>query len=92
MLIAIRLAVSFVLLMSGAWAALPGGFGVSNFRGVHAGALGYLALLCWWLLLLAHPLAIYRIWIGDNLWLWLGLIAAMQLLFFISFGSDVSTG
>lgn len=91
MLIFIRIAASFALIFSSAWAYLPAGFGVTNFRRIHPGALGYLAELCWWLLLLAHPLAIYRIWVGDSIWLWLGVIVAMQLLFLVSFGRNVST-
>lgn len=91
MLIFIRIAASFALIFSLAWAYLPGGFGVNNFRTIHTGALGHLAALCWWLLLLVHPLAIYRIWAGGRLWLWLGVIVVMQLLFFASFGRNVST-
>ncbi len=91
MLIAARVVVSFLFLFSGAWAALPGGFGATNFREAHPGPIGYLAGPCWWALLLTHPLAIYRIWIGDSIWLWLGVIATMQMLFFAIFGRNLST-
>lgn len=91
MLIFIRLAASFALVFSAAWTWLPGGLGVNHFRDAHPGTLGDLAQLCWWVLLLAHPLAIYRIWTGDSLWLWLGVIIVMPLLFFPIFARDVST-
>ena len=87
-----RVVVTFFLAFSGFWAFLPCGFGLLNFREAHPGLIGQVGRLCWWLLLLVHPLALYRIWSGDDVALWLGLIIAMQVLFFAIFGRDVSTG
>ncbi len=91
MSLAIHIVMTFVLLIAGAWAFLPGGFGLANFRKVHGGAVGLLAMLCWWLLLLIHPVAIGMIWHGGRLILWLPLVAAMHLLFFGLFGRNVGT-
>lgn len=93
MLILLKIAGTFVLLFGLAWAVLPGGFGMSNFRRDHGRLPGLAALLCWWLLLLVHPFAIYVLWVdrsGLDPWVLLPLI--VHGLFFGIFGRDVSTG
>jgi hypothetical protein len=86
-----RLVFSFLLVFGGFWAVFPGGFGLLNFRAAHPGLLGQLGRLCWWLLLLVHPLALCRIWSGDEMAPWFGSIAAMHVLFFAIFGRNVGT-
>ena len=93
MMIVFKIAGSFVLLLGLAWAALPGGFGMTNYRRDHGRLPGQLALLCWWLLLLAHPFALYVLWVDrSDLDAWLALPLALHVLFFRIFGRDVSTG
>lgn len=83
---------SFVLTLSFAWALLPGGFGKCNYQRNHGRLPGLAAGLCWWLLLLVHPLALGLLWLGHgDITDWLPPLA-LQLLFFGVFGRDVSTG
>ncbi len=91
MIVAMRMALTFALLLADAWACLPGGFGLGNFRKSHRGFVGRLATLCGWLLLLVHPLAMGMIWYGGGLAVWLLLVAVMHVVFFGAFGSNVST-
>ena len=50
-----------------------------------------LGQLGWWILLLVHPLTIYKIWFTEDGWLWLAPVVVMQVSFFAIFGRDVGT-
>ncbi|WEN15617.1 hypothetical protein PY254_02775 [Rhodanobacter sp. AS-Z3] len=80
-----------MLTFSAFWAFLPGGVGMANFRKTHHGLIAQLGHLCWWILLLVHPLALYKIGFTHDGWLWLAPVAVMQVLFFAIFGRNVST-
>ena len=80
-----------MLLFSGFWAVLPGAFGIANFRKTHFGLSARLGQLGWWILLLVHPLTIYKIWFTEDGWLWLAPVVVMQVSFFAIFGRDVGT-
>ena len=87
-----RVVVTFFLFFSGFWALVPGGFGIMNFRNTHFGLIAQLGLVCWWILLLLHPLAFYKIWFTPDGWLWLAPVVVMQVLFFTIFGKNLGTG
>ncbi|KQZ79304.1 hypothetical protein ASD55_00875 [Rhodanobacter sp. Root561] len=86
-----RLAFTFFLVFSTGWAVFPGGFGTLHFRESHPGLAGQLARLCWWFVLLVHPLALYRVWSGDVVGYWLAALVAMHVLFFLIFVRNVGT-
>ncbi|MCP5335677.1 MAG: hypothetical protein H7A08_08350 [Oceanospirillaceae bacterium] len=91
MYIFLKILCSFALFMGALWAFLPGGFGVNNFSQGHAQPLVFIAYLAWWLLLLAHPFALYKIWSSPQGYaLWLLLPLAMHLIFFSTFARNVS--
>ncbi|VAW78549.1 hypothetical protein MNBD_GAMMA12-3408 [hydrothermal vent metagenome] len=84
------------LLFSFAWALLPGGFGIKNFKKKRGGILYLIGLLFWLLLLLIHPLIVYLLWSGllnhkDIVFSWLFLPLLMQIIFFTVFGRNVGT-
>ncbi len=84
------------LLFSFAWALLPGGFGIANFKKKHGVASNLIGMLLWLLLLLIHPLIAYLFWSGllnhkDVVFSWLLLPLLFQTIFFTIFGRDVGT-
>lgn len=91
--ILLKLCASLALGMGAIFAWLPGSFGLLNFRGEHGNSWLSRAAACnWWLLLLAHPAALYLLWQADGYgFYWLLLPAALHLLFFSLFGRNLST-
>ncbi len=81
-----------MLLFGLAWALLRGSFGMSNYRRDHGRLPGQPALLCWWLLLLAHPLALYVLRADrSDFDVWRSLPLALHVPFFGIFGRNMST-
>lgn len=78
--------------MATAWALLPGSFGLLNFKKSHSRPLGLLASAAWWLLLAAHPWALYQVWfsLNSHYW-WLGILLLLHIAFFSVFARDLST-
>ena len=86
-------AIATLLLLFGMLIAfLPGGFGVHNFNASHNPPITWIATSSWWILLLSHPFAIYKIYTTDagSFW-WLLLPISLHIIFFSLFGRDVST-
>ena len=85
------------LLYSLIWALLPGGFGITNFGNSHTKLLFWLGMLAWVALLLMHPLLIYYLWsdvirLDQVMYRWIVMPIPFQVLFFMTFARDVSTG
>jgi hypothetical protein len=71
---------------------LPGGFGILHFNKGKPKAIARCVSSLWVLFMLAHVLAIYRIWFsGDSLYVWLVALFLGQVVFFATVARDVST-
>jgi len=84
------------LLFSVAWALLPGGFGISNFKKKHGAVANLIGSALWLLLLLIHPVILYLLWSGllnnkEIVYSWLFVPLGLQLLFFLIFARNVGT-
>lgn len=90
--ILLKVVITFVLIMGLAWAFLPGGMGLSNFKAIHAQLLNIIGTAFWVMLLLAHPFVLYKIWAGSeaHVYWWLLLPVTMHIVFFAIFGQNVS--
>jgi hypothetical protein len=66
-------------------------FGLAIFQDAHPGLLGALAHVSWWVLLLLHPVVLWKIWAGGNIWVFMAVLIAAQVLFFSIFGRNIST-
>lgn len=86
-----NIATSILIVFGIFWTLLPCSFGVLNYVSSHNKYLGWLARLCWLILMIAHPVAIYFIWFSDVTYWWLLLLIAAHILFLAVFGRDVST-
>ncbi|EZH76084.1 hypothetical protein AU05_06365 [Ectopseudomonas composti] len=91
--ILLKICATLGVCMGTIFALLPGSFGLLNFRNEHGNSwLSHLAASTWWLLVLAHPFALYRLWLGDAYhFQWLLLPVTLHLLFFSLFGRNLST-
>lgn len=91
--ILLKLFATVGLVMGTVFALLPGSFGLLNYRREHSDTgRSRLATLTWWLLVLAHPLALYQLWLSDAYpYLWLLVPLPLHLLFFSLFGRNLST-
>lgn len=70
----------------------PGGFGLLHFRKGKPKAVSLMASSLWVAFMLAHVLAIYRIWFsGDIIYPWLAALLLAQVVFFTTIARDVST-
>lgn len=90
--ILVHIFVSALIFMSAAWTFFPWGFGVVNFKQCHGKGLGQLASLCWYVFLVAHPVALVLLWISSipvsNITI---LLAVMHLIFSLTFARNIST-
>jgi hypothetical protein len=73
------------------WTLLPCGFGLHNYIKSHSKYLGFIASLCWLVLLAVHPLLIYLLWFDAVTYWWLFLLAAAHALFLLLFGRNLGT-
>ena len=73
--------ITLVLLMGIAWAILPGGFGLSNFKKKHGAFMNALGTFAWILLITLHLITLYILWSGAHALYWwlLFLFAGLQL-------------
>ena len=90
--IVLKLAGTFILTLFTAFALIPGGFGLSNYKRKASPVRRWVATLFWFTFCVSHILAIVNLWYVKVHVIWSFLIPiALHILFFSSVGRDVST-
>lgn len=88
----VKIGLSLALAFGIVWTLLPWAFGVKNYAKAHSKFLVLVARTSWLLLLVAHPVFIYLVWIEAVNYgsIFLCLFIA-HVAFYKLFGRDVST-
>ena len=77
---------SLVIGFAGIWAYFPGGFGLRQYKASHGKAMGIIASVTYWLLVIIHPLALYNLWFGRSAFYgWVVAVVLAHVIYFTIF-------